>query len=40
MKNIKICATVGTIKSKMNEQNKKEMQQVAEEMIGGDNNEI
>lgn len=40
MKNIEICPTVVTIRSKMNEQNKKEMQQLAEEMIGGDNNEI
>ncbi len=40
MKNIGICPTVVTIRSKMNEQNKKEMQQLAEEMIGGDNNEI
>ena len=39
MKNIEICPTVVTIRSKMNEQNKKEMQQLAEEMIGGDNNE-
>ena len=40
MKNIGICPTVVTIRSKMNEQNKKEMQQLAAEMIGGDNNEI
>ena len=40
MKNIEICSTVVTIRSKMNEQNKKEMQQLAEEMIGGENNEI
>ncbi len=40
MRNIEICPTVVTIRSKMNEQNKKEMQQLAEEMIGGDNNEI
>ena len=40
MKNIGFCPTVVTIRSKMNEQNKKEMQQLAEEMIGGDNNEI
>ena len=32
MKNIEICPTVVTIRSKMNEQNKKEMQQLAEEM--------
>lgn len=35
MKNIEICPTVVTIRSKMNEQNKKEMQQLAEEMIRG-----
>ena len=40
MKNIEICPTIVTIRSKMNEQNKKEMQQLAEEMIGGENNEI
>ena len=40
MKNIEICPTVVTIRSKMNEQNKKEMQQLAKEMIGGENNEI
>ena len=40
MRNIEICPTVVTIRSKMNEQNKKEMQQLAEEMIGGENNEI